>query len=440
MIYKLDEERLKACVGFNPHPNQQKIIDGRRRYTCVTAGRRFGKTLVASYLALRQLWLTDKTVWVVAPTYDLAKKTWRYIYGWVLREFPNMKLNLSTLTIENPATRSLLELKTAENQASCIGSGVDFLIVDEASRVKEVVWHEALFPTLADKQGSAFLISTPKGKNWFYELYLKGLDNEPDFASFTFQTKDNTALPHLAEEQEKAKKELPESSYRQEYEAQFLDNEGQVFRNIQACIGGEFEAPKENKHYVIGVDVAKYEDWTVLVVIDLTSFRVVAFDRWNKVDWEYTRQQIEAKSKEYNEALIVIDSTGVGDPLAESLKRDSFPVHEYKYTNQTKKYLIENLALKIQQGAIRFPNIPTLIHELEIFGYEYNPASRMITYNAPSGYHDDAVNALALAVWGAGHYPYPLREIKKPYAAGTLGQIEESLDALKEADELRYLI
>lgn len=440
MIYTLNDDKLKACIGFEPHENQQKIIDGQRRFTCVTAGRRFGKTVVASYLALRQLWLTDKTIWIVAPTYDLAKKTWRYIYAWVLREFPNMKINQQSLTIENPFTRSLLELKTAENPASCIGSGVDFLIVDEASRVKEVVWQEALYPTLADKQGSAFLISTPKGKNWFFNLYILGKRGEGDYISFTYQTKDNTALPHLIDEQEKARKELPESAYRQEYEAQFLDNEGQVFRGILDCVGGKLELPNIENSYVLGVDVAKYEDWTVVVVINLTNTQVVAFERWNKTDWEFTRQKIKGMAKEYNDAVIVIDSTGVGDPLAENLKRDGCAVEEYKYTNATKKYLIENLALKIQQKAIKYPKIDVLIHELEVFGYEYSPVTRTITYNAPAGLHDDCVNALALAVYGAGHYPWEKRIVRPKYPEGSLGRLEQKLDEEKlKSDEDEFL-
>lgn len=438
--YRLNNDKLKACIGFTPHENQQKIIDGQARFTCITAGRRFGKTLVASYLALRQLWLTDKTIWIAAPTYDLAKKTWRYLYGWVLREFPNMKINQANLTIENPATRSILELKTTENPASCIGSGVDFLIVDEASRVKEVVWQEALYPTLSDKMGKAFLISTPKGKNWFYRLYIKGRGEEPDYASFTFQTKDNKALPHLAEEQEKAKKELPENVYRQEYEAAFLEDQGQVFQGIQKCVDGVLEEPQEEKQYILGVDVAKYQDYTVVVVLDLTTFRVVGFERWNKLDWDFSRQKIEKISESYNNALIVIDSTGVGDPLAEALKRNGRGVEEYKYTNATKRYLIENLALKIQQGGVKFPNIQVLIDELEIFGYEYSPISRNVVYNAPEGAHDDCVNALALALYGAGHYPWSKREIKKPFPEGSYGALEQKLDLEAEERELKYFV
>ena len=116
--------------------------------------------------------------------------------------------------------------------------------------------------------------------------------------------------------------------------------------------------------------------------MDLTSFHVVAWERFNKIDWEFQRERIKSLSDKYRKCPIVIDSTGVGDPIAESLKRDGYPMMEYKYTNASKKFLIENLALKIERREISFPKIDILIDELESFGYEYTP-SRNIVYNAP---------------------------------------------------------
>lgn len=426
-------------IGFCPHKNQVHILDNLRRYTAITAGRRFGKTLVASYLAMKYLCLPNKTIWVVAPTYDLAKRTWKYIYGWVLREFPNMKINQSTLSITCEETGSTLELKTAENPASCIGAGVDLLIVDEASRIKGVVWEEALFPTLSDKKGSAFFISTPKGKNWFYEIFLKGQENYEEYISFSFETKDNDSLPHLAEEQEKAKKTLPQAVYEQEYLARFLDGQGQVFKGIKDCMNGKLEEPVLGKSYVMGVDLAKYEDYTAITIMDMTSFNVVYFERFNQIDWEFQRQKIKAISKRYFDCPIVIDSTGVGNPIAESLVREGHRVIAYKYTNASKKFLIENLALKIQRREISYPYIKELINELEIFGYEFTQSGNII-YSAPQGYHDDCVNSLALAVHGLGHYQRDIEAIKAPYPEGSMGFYEQQLKLKEEEKELEYFI
>ena len=438
--YRLSEKKLKKTIGFNPHENQQKILDGLKRYTCITSGRRFGKTLLASYLAMKQLLLSERTVWVVAPTYSLAKRVWNYVYKWVLWHCPGFKVNQQDLSIENPLTQSILELKTAENPTSCIGAGVDLLIIDEASRVKDQVWLQALSPTLADKQGSAVFISTPRGRNWFYNMYLQGKDkNQKDYASFSFETQDNLALPHLKEEQEKARMVLPENVYRQEYRAKFVEDAGQVFRGIKKCVRGSLMSPERTHNYVMGVDLAKHEDFTVITVIDLTDFSVVAFERFNRIDWEFQRIRIETMSDLYRKCPIVIDATGVGDPGGDLLKRDGYPVMEYKYTNASKKYLIENLALKIERNEVSFPEIPELIDELESFGYELTP-SRQITYQAPAGYHDDCVNSLALAVHGAGHYVHKPVQVRDPYPPGSMGALVEKIEKDRHLDEIEYFI
>jgi len=439
--YVLNERKLRETIGFNPHGNQAEVLESMERFTCVTAGRRFGKSVLAGYLGMRELWQTEKLVWVAAPTYDLSKRIWHYVHKWTLQEFPTFKINLSELYIENPYTQSRLELKTADNPTSCIGAGVDLLIVDEASRVKGDVWEQALYPTLSDKLGRAFLISTPKGKNWFYKLWMKGqLREDTDYKSFRFETKDNLAIPHLVKEQEDAKRRLSENVYRQEYTAEFLENEGQVFRGVGECIKGNLRSPEYGHRYIIGCDVAKYEDWSVVVVIDLSDFHVVSFDRWQKVDWDWTVKKIEERCQEYC-APIVMDSTGVGDPIAEELERRSNPVHRFVYTNQTKKYIIENLALKIQQGAVSWsPEIKEITHELEVFEYEYSPKSGMVRYNAPAGEHDDTVNALALAVYGAGHYKEEVAKYDPPYPENSYGVLEEEMERKELESGLEHFI
>jgi hypothetical protein len=432
-MYRLNEDKLKQVIGLELHANQEKILSGMRRFTTVRAGRRFGKTILASYLALKYLCLPNKTTWIVAPTYDLAKRTWKYLYGWVLREFPNMKVNQSTLSIVCEQTQSTLELKSADSPASCIGAGLDFLICDEASRIKRHVWEEALYPTLSDKQGKAFLISTPLGRDWFFEIDAK---DHPDYASFHFESKDNLALEHMTEEQEKARETLPERVWRQEYLAEYIEDAGNVFRGVKDCIKGKMEDMNPEHTYVMGVDLAKYQDWTVITVIDLTTFGVVYMDRFNQIEWEYQREKVKKVAKTYRECPIVIDGTGVGDPMAEALKRDGYLVKDYKYTNASKKYLIENLALKIERKEVSFPEVDYLISELYSFGFEYNPISNTVRYNAPEGMHDDAVNSLALAVWGAGHYRDQPVQIKESYKPGTMGHLYEQIESKKYEDGL----
>lgn len=216
------------------------------------------------------------------------------------------------------------------------------------------------------------------------------------------------------------------------------EDTGSVFRGLDKCIKGELKPAQREHAYVMGVDLAKYQDWTVLTVIDLVAFEVVAFERFNKIDWEFQRERIKTLANKYK-AGVVVDATGVGDPVAESLKRDGVLVKEYKYTQSSKKYLIENLVLKIERNEISFPDIPELVEELRNFTFEYLP-SGTIRYNAPSGMHDDCVNSLALAVYGAGHYRYDELVIKDQFPVGSLGELYMRIEVDEMAKDLDHFV
>ena len=90
---------------------------------------------------------------------------------------------------------------------------------------------------------------------------------------------------------------------------------------------------------------------------------------------------------------VIIDSTGVGDAITEDLQKDFNSMTGFKYTSNSKQQLMEGLAAAIQQGEITFPE-GAIKDELEIFEYVYTATG--VRYNAPQGFHDDCVNALAL--------------------------------------------
>jgi hypothetical protein len=190
---------------------------------------------------------------------------------------------------------------------------------------------------------------------------------------------------------------MPELAYRQEILAEFLDDVGSVFRNIKGCVNGSLEEPIAGKRYVAGCDLAKHEDFTVICVLD-DHGHLVYFDRFSQLDWVFQSKRIVDICRRYNNARLLLDSTGVGDPIYDNLRRSGLSVEGYKFTNASKKDLIENLSIAIENKAITYPDIPVLLSELGLFGYKISPAG-VTTYNAPDGYHDDCVIALALASW-----------------------------------------
>jgi hypothetical protein len=177
---------------------------------------------------------------------------------------------------------------------------------------------------------------------------------------------------------------------------------------IEACIGGEFAEPEPQNEYILGVDLAKHTDFTVIMVAEKESGQIVFFDRFNKESWALVRGKIAATAKRYNDAEVIPDSTGVGDPITEDLERAGCRVyHEkerpgYVFTSRSKEQLIENLIVTMTNRGISYPRIPELIDELKNFERSETPSGN-VRYSAPEGQHDDCVIALALCCWGLPH-------------------------------------
>jgi len=290
---------------------------------------------------------------------------------------------------------SELWFKSADNPDALRGRGIDFLVIDEAATVKREAWENALRPSLSDTSGKAVFISTPKGHNWFFELWTRGNDPEyPNYQSWSHPTEANPYIPKT--EIEEARHTLPDNVFRQEYMAEFLENVGSVFRGVKTCVKGDFEEAKPNEQYVMGADLAKHQDFTVLCVLD-SDGHLCAFDRFSQLDWVFQRKRIVNLCQQYN-ARLLIDSTGIGDPIYDELRREHIRVDGYKFTSASKADLIENLSIQIENQTVSYPEVPQLINELELFTYTMSQ-SGTIRYSAPEGYHDDCVIGLALAAW-----------------------------------------
>jgi len=384
----------RITIPYKPHPKQKEFHDSTARFRILAAGRRFGKSEAAVNEAIKASIKPNSICWIVAPTYQQSMINMRKLKKFLPQEIiKNVNKSEKYVELINGST---LWIKSGDNPDTLRGEGIDFLIADECAMIKREAWEEALRPALSDTQGKAVFISTPKGPNWFMDLWARGQDPEyPDYESWNFITADN---PYIApDEIAEAKRTLPELVFNQEYMAMFMENVGAVFRGVESCIGGEFEEYNQYKSYYMGVDLAKYTDFTVLAVMDEFG-HVCAWDRFNKIDWVFQLERIKQLVNKYHPKILV-DSTGVGDPIYESMKRSGMNVEGYRFTSESKKQLIEGLSIAIEQHIITYPDIPELINELRIFGFEISKSGN-ISYNAPSSHHDDCVIALALATYG----------------------------------------
>lgn len=207
---------------------QDTIANDQHRFRVVVAGRRFGKT----HLSIRELCYharkPDQEVWYVAPTYRQAKQiVWRKLKNKLQDLNWSKKVNESELTI-SLKNGSQISLKGADNADSLRGVGLDFMVMDEFADVDEEAWTEVLRPTLADKQGKALFIGTPKGiGNWAHDLYTMPQEQPSTWSSYQYTTLDGGQVK--PEEIEAAKQDLDERTFRQEFMATFETYSGRIY-------------------------------------------------------------------------------------------------------------------------------------------------------------------------------------------------------------------
>jgi hypothetical protein len=241
-------------------------------------------------------------------------------------------------------------------------------------------------PTLTDYKGKAIFISTPKGKNFFHAIYLKGLNREESFVSFHYSSYDN---PYIDKEEiDSAKENLPEAVFNQEYLAIPLSDANNPFGtdNINKNIITNFST---NPTVVYGIDVAKTYDWSVITGLD-ESGSMTYFDRF-KLSWELTKDKISLLP---SDTMKVIDATGVGDVIYESLSMEVSNVEPFKFTGESKPKLIYELIKDVEKGETKYNQ--TTADEMQVFEFKYSSTGH-IKFEAQSGYHDDCVMAIAMA-------------------------------------------
>jgi len=375
-----------------PHANQEKILNADKRFIVVMCGRRFGKSELSQILIIKEA-LKGGQVAYITLTYGLAQ-----VFFERLTKVLPFKSNISKLKIYCPNEGSI-EFFTGERLDNLRGRKFHLVIVDEAAFIPDLEdgWNNSIRPTLTDYEGKAVFLSTPRGKNFFYSLFMK--QGENDWQSFKFSTYDN---PHInPREIDEARIQLPEVVFEQEYMANPSENSANPFGNafIKRCVKPISAQPI----VCYGIDLAKSVDYTVIIGLDKDG-NVAYFDRF-QMDWHNTKETI----KRLPPAPIVVDSTGVGDPILEDLLREGVNIEGLKFTSQSKQQLMEGLASAIQQGRIGFPE-GVIVDELDVFEYQFT--SHGVRYSAPSGFHDDTVMALALA-WqnhnikrGSGRYAF----------------------------------
>lgn len=391
------------------HPAQQAVEASPARFKVLANGRRWGKTLSSlEWLLFGEggSAIEGKPVGFFAPTYQLMLEVWKDAER-TLRPVTR-KANKTENRIEL-ITGGVVDFWTLQDDGAGRGRKYTRVVIDEAAHARYLkdTWEKAILPTLTDYSGSARIISTPAGRNYFWELYQHGRADNPrrleGWESFTFPT---LANPHInPEEVEAMRRLLPERVFAQEYLAQFLEDGGGVFRRVTDAIDSTlptdpYKAQAEpGAAYVIGVDWGRHNDFTVFTTIDAKAGAVVAVDRFTDIDYAVQIQRLQALHQRFPKAPILAESNSMGGPLIEQLQRMRLPVRAFHTSAASKAQAIEAIALAFESGTLRIPAVQWLVDELLAFDQERLPSGAM-RYGAPKGGHDDGVMSLAIAFSG----------------------------------------
>lgn len=383
---------------YQPHPNQQKIHDSINKegfkYYVLDIGRQFGKSLLATNQVL--YWLLNDEMfgkvdcaWV-SPVFNQANK----VYEQVVKAFANSPGMISRkdgqkLRMEF-CNGSTLQFFSAERYDNMRGFTFDFLVVDEFAFVSSEAWTEVLRATILVKGKKVLLISTPKGKNHFYQLFqLDGVN--PQYKSFKMTSYDNPLID--PKEIDDARLTLPDHIFRQEYLAEFIDGAGSIFTEINYNPN-----PERIPTYYAGLDVARANDYTALSIFNNKGEQVF-IERWRHESWANIIKKVADKIIEY-QCKTYVEINSIGDPVFEMLKTqipysDNL-LFQWLTTSKSKQDIIEQMAVANQNKEVSFLNTDWLQKEFEMFTYEYNPKTKVIKYSAPVGFHDDGIMSSAI--------------------------------------------
>ena len=380
---------------YNPHSKQleiHKAIEGDGKYFVVSIGRQFGKTVMGQNQIIK--WAVEnsnfKCSWI-SPTYKQAKKVFRELIK-ALGNCPyySKPPNQSDLIIYFDNGSEII-FYSAEAYDSIRGETFDAIVGDEVAFWKREAWTEVIKATVLVRGKKVLLLSTPKGKNLFYELANQSISND-QYKTFKGTSYDNPYID--IEEIEDAKRTLPDHIFRQEYLAEFLEDASTVFRNIKESV-----KKSTGNLYYAGVDLGRSDDYTVLTIVDQYNNEVYC-DRWRHMDWSTIIGYIVVALNKYKPKTL-IESNGAQDSIFEQIRdRVSFNKHTIEpfiTTSTSKQSIIEDLIVSFEEKEIGIIGHDFQLNELEVFTYEYNVKSRQIKYSAPTGLHDDYVMSRAIA-------------------------------------------
>jgi len=351
-------------------------------------------------------------IYVGGPNAESASRVWDPVWAaFVPPDDNSYSPPLAFLHESHDKQRGLITLKggakvykkTGESPVSWQGERVTLIVMDEAHDMPEDVWENCM-PALLDSGGRLIAIGVAKGKGRFRSYWHRGQGAAPNFYSSAVPTTDNPIIIDMARKAEKnvidflrdsAEGDLTDDEFARQYLAEEREEEGQVFRRFAELFTSD---GRPGTRHIMGLDLGKLHDYTVAYVGDIYSGRFVEQMRVNKIDYIDQIPKIVEMYERNNCEYIHMDATGIGESIAELLRREGCIIIPFKFTNANKQSLVSTMVSEVEKGRVSFLKTDeSLKKEMGLFEGSISPGG-VIKYEAPKGYFDDCVIAAALLI------------------------------------------
>ena len=397
------------AMGYKPNAWALENVHKREeRFNIGTTCRQVGKTETAALEIdegmCQPVDEEGRAPWVgvLAPTYDKAELSINKYIERLAKTFGTesyrMNQNKHTLTIVSPEAGTpgaRLQWMSCDDPYSVVGFTFTKLIADECQNVPDEVW-EKLRPALDVKDAPVRCFGTPdvnSTQSWFRGLWLRGQEAEGNYHSYTVSCYDN---PWMSTDTIlEARSQLSDRQFRMLYLGEWVDADGSVFGNIDSCIIAQAPGYDPKKRYAMGVDLAVYDDFNVVMVQEEATRVVVHMERWHQTEPLQTEDRIVSIWESWGRPRVTADETGIGIPMVAGLRRRGLHVFGVTIGANNKMEMVGQLAADIEHRRIMFPKWDILMAELRAFAFKRTPQGRL-TASAIAGYHDDCVMTLVL--------------------------------------------
>lgn len=435
--------------AIKPHAIQQEIVDhidgkylnreGKRfRFFVVVCGRQWGKSFIAKYTLMKQAINEGKTCMWVAPSIPTARGHWRGLVNLIQKSnIPTVSISMSDKEIHFHGGGSI-SVRSALEPDNLRGATLDFLVLDEAAyfRNGDYVWYSVCQPMITASGGSVLFVTTPHGKNWVYDVWLRGT-KETDKYYRSWRAPSTTSPYQDATLLEDIRTSIPEYKWKEEYLAEFLSDAGGVFNGIDdAAIVEPLEKPIPGHMYVCGVDIGKSGDPTRITMIDKYTREQVYGDGWVSLGTIPSMRRIGEILDIWKPEITLFEKNGIGETFFDIAKAvlagnvpdnyllsQMYPDEEVAdenegtardrtiaghhlravhMNNDLKRGFVERLTAAIEWGKLAILKEDSTygkvqIAEMSTYERQATKSGTSVTYNAADGYHDDTVSALYLA-------------------------------------------